>query len=292
MAGERAARREVERLVQFYYYEGESDWKVRPYLDFLERGEVSRAVAEKLEQVRARGRISFAGAKGARFARFAVPAGCPLRELVELDGVGPRTAVRLCVDRGVRSLADLEALPLPRAVRVSLAVRGRVLRRVPRAAVAAAQRAVRRRLAARFEMAGSYRRGAATSGDLDIVVQSGPAAPDLQAVLRALDPLLEADLTSRSARTKYSGHFRAPRGRLYRVDIRLVPPESFATALLYFTGSARFNTTMRAHAKSLGFCLNEYGLWRDGRRVPTPDERAVFAALDLPYVPPARRSLE
>lgn len=287
---ESTARREIRRLVHFYYYEGESDWKVRPYLNYLQSGKVSPAVAEKLQQLRELGNIVFEGAKGKRFAEFAVPRDCPLDALLKIDGIGPRTAVRLCVDNRVRSLADLEHAILPTSVRTALAVSNRVARRIPRKSIAAVRRQIARLLQTPFEVAGSYRRGAITCSDVDLVVQTGREFPTLQSVLQALDPLLEADLTSRNTRTKYSGHLRAGRtDRLFRIDIRAVPPESFATALLYFTGSAAFNVKMRSHAKELGFRLNEYGLWKGTRSIPTPTERAVFAALQLPYVPPTKR---
>lgn len=49
-----------------------------------------------------------------------------------------------------------------------------------------------------------------------------------------------------------------------RLDLRLVPVDHLACAMLYFTGSNVFNQGMRAHALQLGFTLNEYSLRRVG----------------------------
>ena len=43
-----------------------------------------------------------------------------------------------------------------------------------------------------------------------------------------------------------------------RIDIRIVPFESYGSAILYFTGSKTFNTNMRSHALKKGYSLNEF----------------------------------
>ena len=45
-----------------------------------------------------------------------------------------------------------------------------------------------------------------------------------------------------------------------RLDLKVYPPEEYAYALLYFTGSDHFNRSMRAYAKSLGYTLSDRGL--------------------------------
>ena len=64
--------------------------------------------------------------------------------------------------------------------------------------------------------------------------------------------------------------------------------------LLYSTGSKEFNLKMRAHAKGLGYLLNQKGLYyanekkelvRDGVKT----EKEIFEILSLPYTPPNKR---
>jgi DNA polymerase (family 10) len=74
-----------------------------------------------------------------------------------------------------------------------------------------------------------------------------------------------------------------------QADLRLVPGESFGSALLYFTGSRDHNLRMRRRAQERGFKLNEYGLFRGRKRVAGTSEKEVLAALGLPLIPPELR---
>lgn len=101
---------------------------------------------------------------------------------------------------------------------------------------------------------------------------------------------------------KYLGVCRlpGPRRRHRRLDIIVVPYGEFACALLYFTGSAHFNRSMRALAKTKGMSLSEHALSTvirnprglkvgPGQVLPTPTEKDVFRLLGLPYREPAER---
>ncbi|XP_063056233.1 DNA polymerase lambda isoform X2 [Engraulis encrasicolus] len=90
------------------------------------------------------------------------------------------------------------------------------------------------------------------------------------------------------------------RHRHRRLDVIVVPFSEFACALLYFTGSAHFNRSMRALCKTKRMSLSEHSLNRDvvrqgstklagGTPVPTPSEKDVFALLGVPYREPHQR---
>jgi DNA polymerase (family 10) len=72
-------------------------------------------------------------------------------------------------------------------------------------------------------------------------------------------------------------------------DLRVVPAVSFGAALLYFTGSKAHNVALRRIAQLEGLKLNEYGLFRDARRLAGRTEEDVYRALGLPFVPPELR---
>jgi DNA polymerase/3'-5' exonuclease PolX len=90
-----------------------------------------------------------------------------------------------------------------------------------------------------------------------------------------------------------------------RLDIKVYPPEQYPTALLYFTGSAHFNRSMRSFADQSGFLLNDYGLFKrlvdssriraqhdrspHGDQIRCLNERDVFTHLKLTWVEPERR---
>ena len=78
-----------------------------------------------------------------------------------------------------------------------------------------------------------------------------------------------------------------------RLDIRLIPLESFFTAYLYFTGSYEFNERMRGIAKRQGYKLNEYGLYKKTgdtyKLIKVKSEEDIFKVLGMDYVEPEKR---
>jgi DNA polymerase (family 10) len=75
-----------------------------------------------------------------------------------------------------------------------------------------------------------------------------------------------------------------------QVDLRLVPPESFGAALLYFTGSKEHNIELRRVANDQGMSLSEYGLARekDKKQVGRTEEE-IYRALGMTWIPPELR---
>ncbi|HEY2883335.1 MAG TPA: helix-hairpin-helix domain-containing protein [Pirellulales bacterium] len=172
-----------------------------------------------------------------------------------------------------------------------------------------------------IEMAGSYRRGRETIGDLDVLVDSDEphAVMDRFAEFNGVETILGRGDTKMSVRL----------GNGLQIDLRIVPTESFGAALQYFTGSKEHNVVLRGMAKDRGLKINEYGVFRiidsaaektekSGRRKATkpaakaatvePAEAAtdtgdnqpavyiagrteeeVYATLDLPCFPPELR---
>ena len=137
----------------------------------------------------------------------------------------------------------------------------------------------------RMEMAGSYRRGRETVGDLDILVVSS----DPDEVMDCFGEFSEREETIARGKTKMS--LRLSNG--LSVDLRVVLSESFGAALQYFTGSKDHNVTLRGMARQQGMRINEYGVYRvDGDNqiyVDGAEEEDVYKALGLPWFPPELR---
>jgi DNA polymerase (family X) len=130
-------------------------------------------------------------------------------------------------------------------------------------------------------VAGSFRRGKETVGDLDILVTAAPGARVMErfAAYDEVRDLLSSGSTRSSAILK-SG---------LQVDVRLVPEESYGAALQYFTGSKAHNIELRRLAQERGLKLNEYGVFRGERRVAGETEESVYRAVGLPWMAPELR---
>lgn len=130
--------------------------------------------------------------------------------------------------------------------------------------------------------AGSLRRMRETVGDLDLLVASADPEP-VMARFRELPQVAEVLL---SGATKTSVRTREG----LQVDLRVLEPARWGTALQYFTGSQAHNIRLRGLALDRGFSLSEYALKReDGTELLCATEEEVYAALDLPLIPPELR---
>ena len=130
--------------------------------------------------------------------------------------------------------------------------------------------------------AGSMRRMRETVGDLDILVAADDPGP-VMALFRELPPVAEVVLSGETKTT-----IRTAEG--VQVDLRVLPPSRWGTALQYFTGSQAHNIRLRGLALERGLSLSEYALKReDGSEILCASEEEVYAALGLPFIPPELR---
>lgn len=159
---------------------------------------------------------------------------------------------------------------------------------------------------------GSYRRGAESSGDIDMMITKPGAtiAEIRQMVLEGLVPILTDSKflvavlaeTSAADGSKWHGASCLPGAHIWRrIDFLLVPEEELGAALIYFTGNDIFNRSLRLLASKRGMRLNQRGLYKDvmrgagreklseGELVEGRDERAIFRALGVPWRPPQHR---
>src|SRR5690606_34668934 len=93
----------------------------------------------------------------------------------------------------------------------------------------------------KLELAGSYRRGRETIGDLDILA----CADNATAIMDRLAEFPDVATIQGRGETKMS--VRNHSG--LQIDLRVVPAESFGAALQYFTGSKEHNVELRGRAK-------------------------------------------
>jgi len=76
-----------------------------------------------------------------------------------------------------------------------------------------------------------------------------------------------------------------------QVDLIVVLPDQFWSALHHFTGSKEHNVRLRELARHKGLKINEYGIFRiaDNEGLPVAGEADIYRHLGLPYMPPEIR---
>jgi DNA polymerase IV len=161
---------------------------------------------------------------------------------------------------------------------------------------------------------GSYRRGAATSGDIDCIITKPNTSSsndifaflvELTSGLASCNFLVAALATPRAeSGTKWHGCCVLPgtaKPIWRRIDFLLVPASEIGAALIYFTGNDIFNRSIRLLASRKGMRLNQRGLYKDvmrgpgraklneGELVEGADEKKIFAVLGVPWRPPEQR---
>ncbi|MEJ7783978.1 MAG: DNA polymerase/3'-5' exonuclease PolX [Solirubrobacteraceae bacterium] len=227
-----------------------------------------------------------------------------LVDMTRLPGLGPKRARKLFDELGIDSLGALkqaaeeqrlrglrgfgpkfeEAMLTAFAAGVDETPRARVL--LSRAlligdGIVEALRA--HRASDRVELAGSARRMVDAVKDLDVVA----TATDPPALLRAFAALDVIEQCSEPGEN-------ACRARTHTgmaVDFRVVEPDQFGNVLQHLTGSKEHNVALRERVVRKGLHVSEYGILddADGKTHRCPTEEAVYAKLELPWIPPELR---
>jgi DNA polymerase (family 10) len=256
---------------------------------------VGKAIAAKIAEYLRTGRLAYYDKLQAQ-----VPPG--LVALLQVPGLGPRTAQLLHRELGVTSLAELKAAVAEQCVRhvrgLGAKTEERLARELGRLAessrrlpLGVARPVAEEVMAAlrehpavvQIEPGGSLRRWRDSVGDLDLLA----ASPDPEAVMAAFVALPFV----REVLSRGPTFTRVLRGDGLGVDLRVVLPRYWGTALHHFTGSRAHSIRLRDLANERGLKLNEYGIFRMGtdERVGGASEEEVYAAVGLPWIPPELR---
>jgi DNA polymerase/3'-5' exonuclease PolX len=245
------------------------------------------------------------------------PSVIAVKDMSRVHGIGTKTAYKFYKRFNLKSVEDLRALLssgdpnniLKNDMRISLKYLEDLEDRIPREEAKEIGDFVRESVenivkGAQVEVAGSYRRGKPTCGDVDVLVclkENQKKDGVLQNIVDDIDRrgLISARLSQGTfGQDNFMGVCKLPDGKENRkhrrLDIKIYEPKQFATALLYFTGSGRFNRSMRTYTHMMGWHLDDKGLYMDrnkSRRVETVTEQDIFAALGLDYVRPQDRSV-
>jgi DNA polymerase (family 10) len=137
----------------------------------------------------------------------------------------------------------------------------------------------------RIQVAGSFRRGKESIGDIDLLVDTS----DPQKVMEAFVHLPQVKSVNGQGDTKSSVVTKEG----VQVDVRIIPSEVFGAALLHLTGSKAFNVKIRQLAIKKGMKVSEWGIFKvtgdKEKLLPCDTEEKCFKALGIPFIPPELR---
>ncbi len=223
-----------------------------------------------------------------------------LSELLRIPGLGPKKVKILYEELDIKNLESLKKAAVSKAIRkldgFGAKSEANILReiqnrswgrpRTPWAEAAQTARDLRNYLAAesgvkQIDLAGSFRRKKETVGDLDILV-SCKRGTKIMARFVAYE---DVQRVLARGKTKSSVLLRSG----LQVDLRKLPQVGYGAGLHYFTGAKAHNIAVRKLGRQKGLKINEYGVYEADRRIAGKSEKSVFAAVELPYIPPELR---
>lgn len=224
-----------------------------------------------------------------------------LRELLKIPGIGPKRVQLLYNKLGIKTLTDLEKIAegsqllqikgFGEKTRASIVAGLKKLRNQPVKRLKLNQAAELAEILLQYletcplvkkvTVAGSFRRRQETIGDIDIL-SSGKNNEAIISYFLKFSEISEilSHGTTRSTVNLKSG---------VQVDLRVVPEVSYGAALLYFTGSKAHNVSLRTFAMKQGLKINEYGIFKDNKRLASRSENDIYRVLKLPYIEPELR---
>lgn len=204
------------------------------------------------------------------------------------DRIGKVKALKLVLD-GYLDISQVPEDQLTKAQRLGIAHHDTAVVRIERSYIEEVESQLLFPVGTIWKIAGSYRRGCATSGDIDILL----ANITMGEAIAALPEWLLGDIIV-SGEKVTQAYTRDGK----RLDLKIVPADIYPYALFHATGSDAFNVKIRGHARRLGYTLCEYGLFpiddtdKDKTylvSVAAGSERDIFTLLGLQYVAPANR---
>ncbi|XP_038061153.1 DNA polymerase beta-like [Patiria miniata] len=272
---------------------------------------VGEKIAKKIDEILATGKLQKLEKIRADDTSVAI------NLMTRVTGIGPAAARKL-VEEGITTIEELKKHEdkLNHHQKIGLKHFEDFEKRIPRPEMAKLETFVKEQIEDLdpdyiATICGSYRRGAASSGDIDILLthpdytSKDEKQPELLlSVVKQLEKSSLVTDTISLGESKFMGVCQLPRGEedtedhlFRRIDIRIIPKDQYFCGTLYFTGSDMFNKNMRAKAIEAGFTLNEYTIRPmgstgiTGEPLPVSSEKDVFDVIGMAYKKPSERNM-
>lgn len=256
---------------------------------------IGESIAMKIQQMLREGRITY-------LEELEKEVPVSLRELLTIPGLGARKAKLVYDELHITSISELKKAVQEHRLRpikslgtkteenilqgIEQIEKGGQRLRLDQATSAAdpiIEELKKHQCVFEVDAAGSLRRMKETVGDIDILAASYEPMKvmDLFCSLPEVARVIAKGSTKSSVIASDGLH----------IDLRVVLPEEFGSALQYFTGSKAHNIKLRGIAISEDYKLNEYGVFRvdTEEKVAGETEEGIYALLGLAYIPPPLR---
>jgi len=304
-----------EDIADFLELKGENVFKVRAYQKAVRSIEhlpveveqlvvedklkgipgVGEAITKKITELVTTGHLGYYEKLKAEF-----PEG--ISTLLDIPGIGPKTAMLLSSELGIRSVDELETAiaggKVTSLYRMGDKTAENILRqiqalrrkdqRIPIGEALPVVEEISARLSQlpglkNLAPAGSLRRFRETVGDIDLMGTADNATEIIQSFvsLPGVREVLASGTTKASV--VVSGGLQ--------VDLRIVEHDSFGSTLQYFTGSKQHNINLRERAHRQGLKLSEYGITNltTEKLEKFATEEAFYHRQGLEFIPPELR---
>ena len=234
-----------------------------------------------------------------------------IKELTTVHGIGIKQANEFYA-QGIKGINDLKKIHdnLPSTIQKGLKYYDDIQIKIPREEITELFKIIEEELykildkkVLKAEVVGSYRRGKKFCGDMDVIItriDDGKISGILHTLLEKLterkiiiDSLTMSDNNDTNCQI-FMGICKLNENSLHRrLDIKVYEKSFYPFAILYFTGSAYFNRSLRLFAKKKGYHLSDKELSNrfTGVRISCNSEEDIFKALDLKYQTPEERDI-
>jgi DNA polymerase beta len=229
-----------------------------------------------------------------------------ITSLMQIHGIGPAKAKSLVEDHNITSIEELEEKQelLNDKQKIGLKYVRDFQERIPRKEMDVHCALLGKCINAiddnfEFEITGSYRRMASSSGDIDILITHKDEPEDVEQLFKNVVETLKkegyiTDVFAEGGK-KCLAVCKLKRYKRYRrIDLLYTSKKEYPFAVLYFTGDATFNVNMRAYCMTKGLSLSEHGIKDDKTgefiNIGAKTEKDIFEYVGLAYVEPKDRN--
>ena len=257
---------------------------------------IGKAIAQKIEELVQTGKLGY-------LTKLTAEVPLSLRDILHINGVGPKKAKLFWEELNITTIEELEAAAVDGRLQELSGMGKKSEQKILDSIEALARRTDRISIgvalplaeiiledllqlpeALKGDIAGSLRRKRETIGDIDILIAAHNPEPIMEAFVNRID--IERVL----GRGPTKSSVELVNGP--QVDVRVLEPARYGTALSYFTGSQAHNIRLRELALKKGLSLNEHSFsYVDGSAedILCATEEEVYNVLGLAWVPPELR---